>query len=347
MKFLKYIFLFLMIITVVLAVYLGTLDGEYDVRRTRSIKADPVVVFNDLNDYENWKDWGPWFEKDSTLRVQYQENTIGEGAAYSWTSEIEEGGKMRTISVSPYSRIDQEIFFETPFGEMRSEVYWILERTEGGTDLTWGIKGELPFLSRFMASSMEEQMGPMEERGLELFNESIQKKLTIFSIEHEGVVDYSGGFYLYLTTSTKIDEMDLVLQEMMQKLDKYVASNAVRLMGSPFTIYHKYDQENGTAMFSVAYPISERIITEKGSKVLTGFMERGKYFKTVLKGSYQNATEAWEEAYSEVGNLTNFRMLDTGESFEVYVNNMGNTPNPADLVTEIYLPVVVNDIMMY
>lgn len=344
MKFLKYTFLFLMIITVVLAIYLGTLDGKYDVRRTRSIKADPVVVFNDLNDYKNWKDWGPWFEKDSTLRVQYEDNTIGEGAAYSWTSEIEGGGKMRTISVDPPNSIKQEIFFETPFGEMKSEVYWTLEQTEGGTDLTWGIKGELPFLSRFMASGMEEQMGPMEERGLELFNENIQKKLTIFSIEHEGIVDYSGGFYLYLTASTKIDEMDPLFQEMMLELDNYVASNAIRLMGSPFTIYHKYDAENGTAMFSVAYPISERIITEKGSKVLTGFMERGKYFKTVLKGSYQNSAEAWEKAYSEAGNLTDFRMLDTGEPFEVYVNNLGNTKNPAELVTEIYLP-VTNDVM--
>ena len=68
-------------------------------------------------------------------------------------------------------------------------------------------------------------------------------------------------------------------------------------------------------------------------------MERGKYFKTVLKGSYQNSAEAWEKAYSEVGNLTDFKVLDTGEPFEVYVNNMGNTPNPADLVTEIYIPV--------
>jgi len=339
MKFLKYIFLLLMIITVVLAIYLGTLDGKFEVKRTRSIKADPVVVFNDLNDYKNWKDWGPWFEKDSTLDVQYEENTIGKGASYSWTSEIEGGGRMRTISVNPPDRIDQEIYFETPFGEMRSDVYWTIERTEGGTDLTWGIKGELPFLSRFMASEMEEQMGPMEERGLELFNERIQKKLAYFSIEHQGVVDYSGGFYLYLTTSTKIDEMDLVFQEMMQRLDKYVASNAIRLMGSPFTIYHKFDPENGTAMFSVAYPISERIITEKGSQVLTGFMERGKYFKTVLTGSYQNSAEAWEKAYSEAGNLSGFKLLDAAEPFEVYVNNMGNTPNPADLVTEIYLPV--------
>lgn len=340
MKLAKYIILFLLIITVVLAIYLGTLDGTYDVTRTRSVKADPEVIYNDLNDYKNWKDWGPWFEQDSTLQVHYEANTIGEGAAYRWTSEIEGGGKMQTKKVTPYKKLEQEIFFDTPFGEMQSDVYWIIEKTDTGADLTWGIKGELPFLSRFMAKGMEEQMGPMEERGLELFDENIQKKLKVFHINHGGVVDYSGGFYLYLTASSKIDEMNPKLQDMMLKLEKYAKSNGVRLTGSPFTLYHRYDVENGTSMFSVGYPIAERVITQKGSEVLTGFKERGKYFKTTLTGSYQNLTKAWETAYGELENLAEYKVKEPGEPFEVYVNNPRTTPNPAELLTEIYLPVV-------
>lgn len=340
MKIAKYIILFLLMTTVVLAIYLGTLDGTYDVTRTRSVKADPEVIYNDLNDYKNWKDWGPWFEQDSTLQVHYEANTIGEGAGYSWTSEVEGGGKMQTKKVTPYKKLEQEIFFDTPFGEMQSDVYWIIEKTDTGADLTWGIKGELPFLSRFMAKGMEEQMGPMEERGLELFDENIQKKLKVFHIKHGGVVDYSGGFYLYLTASSKIDEMNPKLQDMMLKLEKYAKSNGVRLTGSPFTLYHRYDVENGTSMFSVGYPIAERVITQKGSEVLTGFKERGKYFKTTLTGSYQNLTKAWETAYGELENLTEYRVKEPGEPFEVYVNNPRTTPNPAELLTEIYLPVV-------
>lgn len=343
MKFLKYIFLFLLIIVVLISVYLGTLDGKYDIRRTRNIMADPAVVYNDLNDYKNWQDWGPWFEQDSTLEVHYDTITIGEKAAYSWTSDKEGGGKMRTLKVDPHKRLDQEIIFDTPFGEMKSEVYWILEKTETGTDLTWGIKGELPFLSRFMVESMVEQMGSMQERGLELLDESIQKKLKIFSIEDVGVVDYSGGFYLYLTTSTKISEMDPKFQEMMQKIGKYVKANNIRVTGSPFTIYHRFDPENSTTMFSVAYPIAERIITQKGSEVLTGFMDRGKYYKTILKGSYNNSKLAWENAYGGAGNLTDFVVNEKGEPFEIYVNNPDTTTNPADLITEIYIPVVHND----
>lgn len=340
MKFLKYFILFLLVLIVLLAIYLGTLDGTYDVSRKRAVKAPPEVIFNELNDYKNWKDWGPWFEQDSTLQVNYEPNTIGEGAAYSWTSEVEGGGRMKTIKVMPHKKLEQEIFFDTPFGEMRSDVYWIIEQTDSGADLTWEIKGEFPFLSRFMAQGMEEYMGPMQERGLELFDENIQKKLQVFSIEHGGVVDYSGGFYLYLTTSSKIDETSPKFQDMMLKLEKYAKSNGIRLTGSPFSLYHRYDVENGTTMFSVGYPIAERVITEKGSEVLTAYKKRGKYFKTTLKGSYQNSAKAWVAAYDELGNLPEFKSFEAGEPFEVFVNNPRTTPNPAELITEIYLPVV-------
>ena len=341
MKILKIIFIFLLILIVLGALYLGTLDGKYDVSRSRSINADPVVVYNDLNDYKNWKDWGPWFEEDSTLMVQYENKTAGVDAGYSWTSDKDGGGRMRTLRTDPHKQLDQEIIFNTPFGEMHSDVYWILEKTETGTDLTWGIKCEMPFLSRFMASKMEAQMGPMQERGLDLFDENMQRKLRIFTVNHLGVVDYSGGFYLYLSTASKISEIELKSMQMRRKVEKYIKSNKIRVTGSPFTLYHKFDEENGTSMFSVAYPIAERIITEKGSDLLTGYMTRGKYSKSVLKGSYENTTLAWQEAYGAAEDLSDYTILHTGEPFEVFVNNPDNTPNPAELITEIYIPVQI------
>ena len=55
MKLLKYILLVLMLLAVVGAIYLGSLDGNYDVNRTRIIEAPQEVVFNEINDYKNWE----------------------------------------------------------------------------------------------------------------------------------------------------------------------------------------------------------------------------------------------------------------------------------------------------
>lgn len=338
MRFLKNIFLLLLALIIIAALYLATLDGSYDIKRSRLIQADRIVVFNELNDYKNWQEWGPWFEKDSTISVQYSDNTIGTGGAYTWTSDIEGGGRMKTLAVHEPERLDQEIVFETPFGDMMSDVYWMIQSSDDGTKLTWGIKGEMSFLTRFMASGMEEQLAPMEERGLELFDENLQRKLKKHSIDSIGVVDFSGGFYLYLSTSSKIASMDNKLQPMMLEIEKYIEDNNIRVTGSPFTIYHNFDEENGTTMFSIGYPIAERIVTV-GSDILTGFFERGTYFKTVLKGSYENSKLAWEKAIFDASSLKEYNFVEAGEPFEIYVNNPTNTPNPAELISEIYLPV--------
>jgi len=339
MKTVKYVFFFLLIVVVVGAVYLATLKGDFDVNRSRVISADPEVVFNDLNDYKNWKDWGPWYEKDSTLIAIYTGNTVGVGGSYSWTSEQDGDGSMSTLKAESPESLDQEIVFKTPFGDMKSEVYWRLEKVDEGTNVTWGMRGTISFFFRYMTEDMEKDLGDMQDRGLELLDASIQKKIKIFSLTNQGVVDYSGGFYLYTTTSTKISEMNTKFPKMLAETGEFLRSNNIRTSGSPFTLYHKYDEENGTTMFSVCYPIPERIITPKGSGILTGFIDRGSYFKSTLKGSYENSNKAWEKAMIEVEELLDYSMLEDGEPFEVYVNDILTTANPADLITEIYIPV--------
>ena len=338
MKILKYIFFLLLALIIIGSIYLATLDGSYDVKRSRVVHAHPKVVFNDLNDYKNWAAWGPWYEEDSTLVATYSDNTIGEGGSYFWTGK-DGGGTMNTLKVEKSKSLDQEIIFKTPFGDMKSDVYWTLEKVKGGTNLTWGMKGEMGFFSRWMASSMEDNIGPMEERGLELFDENIQKKTKVYSIKTNGVVDYSGGFYLYTTTSCKIDEVGAKFPVLLMKVLTFIRTNNIRTTGGSFSLYHKYDEKNGTTMFSVCYPISERVITPSGSDVLTGFMERGKFFKTTLNGSYDNSQEAWETAMKEVENIEGYKMIENGEPFESHVNSPMKIANPADLITEIYIPV--------
>lgn len=334
----KYIVLLFLVVLVAGAVYLATLDGTYEVSRSRLVQADPNVVFNDLNDYRNWEDWGPWFEEDSTLQVTYAKSTAGVGASYSWTG-ADGGGTMRTLSLKEPEKIGQEIIFHTPFGDTQAEVYWNLDEEGEQTNVTWGIRGEMPFFTRFMAKDMEVQMGPMLERGLELFGENLDKKLKIYSIDSVGVVDWSGGFYLYLTVSSRIRDISDRIPSMMGEIQNYVKENGIRVSGSPFTLYHQFDPVNGNAMFSVCYPVTERILTDGDSDILTGFKERGKYFKVVLKGSYMNSEKAWNAAMDGSSALDDFTGIEGGEPFEVYVNDPSNTPNPADLITEIFIPV--------
>ncbi len=339
MKTFKYFFIILMLLIVIGAVYLATLSGSYDVKRSKIINAEPTVVFNEINDFKNWKDWGPWYEQDSTIVPEYDTNTVGKGAGYTWTSKKEGGGSMETIDVEKPDKIDQVVYFKTPFGEMKSDILWKMEKVDEGTNVTWEMKGEIDFFYRFMTKGIEKKMGPMLERGLELLAKNIEDELKIYSIQTDTIIDYSGGFYLYNTTSSRIDEIGAHYPEMLVKINAFIQANSIRTTGAPFTLYHKYDELNGTAMYSVCYPVSERIITPSDTDILSGFMESGKYFKTILNGSYTNSKEAWNKANAAVEDLTEYQKKENGEPFELYANSPISTPSPADLITEIYIPV--------
>jgi len=246
---------------------------------------------------------------------------------------------MRTLKVEKPTRLDQEVVFNTPLGDMKSDVYWILEKVKEGTHVTWGMSGEMGFFTRWMAKSMEDQLGPMEARGLELLDAHIQKKVKVFSIENVGVVEYSGGYYLGTTMSSRIDEIGVKYPIMMLKMKAFIDENKVRSTGSPFTLYHKYDETNGTAIYSVCYPVAEKMVTPLSSNVTSGLMPAGTYFKTILKGGYENSDNAWKGAMEAAAKLTEYQSIENGEPFEIYVNSPATTPNPADLITEIYIPV--------
>ena len=80
MKVLKYLFFLILLLFIGVAVYFGTQDGDYHVSETRIINAPPEVVFQNINDYRNWENWGSWM-KDETVKINYPEITSGEGAS--------------------------------------------------------------------------------------------------------------------------------------------------------------------------------------------------------------------------------------------------------------------------
>lgn len=335
MKFFKYLFFLILIAFIGGAFYIASINGNYEVESKRILKAPASVVFDNVNDYKNWKHWGPWYEMDSTIVAKYPEKTSGKGASYSWTSS-EGVGSMKTVSVTPNKEILQKIDFgagSTP------DVFWKFNEVNNGTEVTWGMKGTSGFIEKIYwltQGGIEKNMKPMYERGLELLDKHIAQKLDEHHIESKGVIDYGGGFYLYVTSSSKIDKIGEEMSILFPKLFSYMGENNIVAAGSPFTLYHKWDEENNTTMFSCCVPVKERIITSKN--ILLGRQKPQKTFKTILTGDYRFSKEAWDIAFKNIAER-GLTMLEKEDFFEVYTNGVQQTKNPTKWITEIYIPV--------
>lgn len=343
MKILKYLFFLLLIIFIAGAIYVATKDGNYQVEETAIINAPVPVVFNEVNNFKNWEQWGPWMDDSEDMIIEYPENTIGQGASYSWKSEELGDGSIKNVKVIPDSGIDQILIFKSSYGESKSDVYWNFVEVEEGTQVTWGIKGKQSFMEKlaftFMNENFSEMIRPMYKEGLEKLNTIILDKMSSYSINVDGITTHGGGFYMYTTTATKISQIQTKMQQMFADVSLYMEKNNISRMGDPFVLYNNWDEQNNSAIYSTGFFTPSLIITPAESTVLNGMMPVQKVIKTTLKGDYINLKEAWEAAY-KYAQENGLPVNPDSPAFEVYSIGPDKSPSPANWVTEFYIPLL-------
>jgi len=335
MKSLKYIFFFILILIIGTSIYIATLDGSYNIKQSRTMEVPLTMAFKNVNDFKNWENWGPWHELDSTIVSSISEISSGVGSSYTWTGK-DGNASLRTISTFPNKEIIQQIDFDT---DSTSEVYWTFEKAEDSTKITWGMKGKNSFGEKaywLINGEKEKNIVTLHKRGLELLEQHLKKEMDKHSTEYKGVVDYGGGYYLYQTVSCRTKEASKKMEEIFPKIIEFMVANNIEASGKPFTLNHQIDLLNNTIIFSACIPIKERVITE--GTILTGFLEPQKTFKTIFNGAYKFLPEVWPNIYKKL-NERDYIPVQKGFSFEIYTISPNQTENPAEWVTEIYIPI--------
>ena len=342
MKILKYLFFLLLIFIIGASIYIATKDGEFQVEQQQVLAAPQEVVFNQVNDYTTWNDWEPWSRETDDMIINYGDKTKGEGASYSWKSENMGEGEITTIKANPYTSIDQKITFATPFGDSTSDIYWEFEKKGDSTLVTWGMKGEQSFMEKaaftFQDESLSEMMLPMFKQGLENLQAKITEEMGAYSINIDGITQHGGGYYMYMTTASKISQVSERMANMISEVDSYMNNNNIEKVGNPFVLYNQWNEDQGTAIYSAAYFTPSEVVTPAESSILNGYMPNQRTLKTTLKGDYKNLKEAWDSAYAYL-QKNGLREDENSQPFEVYVNDQEDNPNPAEWITQIYIPI--------
>ena len=347
MKLIKYLIFLVLLFIIGGAIFFGTKDAKFDVSETIVINAPAEMIYNQVKDFKNWKNWAPWLQIDPNIQISQSEKTEGVGATYSWKSKHEALGNVsvETKKVIPLKEINQEISVETSLGDSKSDVYWRFEETEkqGETKVTWGIKGDPPFLEKilmsFRAHDIGTGVGILFPEGLSNLDSLVIKEINKFVINVDGITNYDGGFYMYLTSASKMTEINSKLGQMLRQVSDFVDENKLQMTGMPFTIYNEIDEMNATAIYSTCIPIANKVITPNGSTALCGYMPPLTALKTTLKGKYDYLGKDYEEANKYL-TANNLQVNPTGKMFEVYRNDPSMIANPADWLTEIYIPIV-------
>lgn len=338
MKALKYILFIVLIFIIGLSIYIAVQPNSFEVKRSRTINAPAAVIYNNVIDFKNWEDWSSWVERDPETVITLADTTVGVGGSFTWVDSHGKGS-MKTLATNPYQSIDQEL----QFGDFDpSQVTWNFEPTEDGkTNVTWKMTSDnVPFLfkaSAIFSGGFDNMIGPDFERGLEKLDGIVVESMMQYSVKVDGISNHGGGYYIYNTTSCKIDDLRDRMSEMLPKIMDYAKKNRIAIAGAPFVFYHKWDEENNAVMFSCCIPTTSQVITTE-SDILTGQLEPFKAVRTTLKGNYENLEEAWDTTFKYIENYQ-LVATETGPMLEIYYTDPSTKPNPADWITEIYIAI--------
>lgn len=345
MKIIKYVLLLLIAIVIGAVIYIVLQPNKYDVKRTKHIKAPASVIFNNINDYKNWKSWGPWLEDDPTIIESYPELTTGVGASYSWTS-ANGPGNMETIALEPNKSISQKIQFSD---YEPSDIYWTFNESETGTTVTWGMKADaIPFVFKFgavMSGGMDAMLGSMLDKGLNNLDAVIQEQLKNNPPQTEPTFSLGGimnitqdaqQFIGYKHTST-IDHEQLtkLFMQSMPKAGMHAAAQKLDIADyTPAAVYTKWDEANNETEFYVGLVIKKDIPLDVGMEKLT--LPKGDNVMIAKYGPYGTGDL---EAHMAIDTYLNENDLEqNGAIWELYLNDPA-TVKPEEIETEIHYPV--------
>ncbi len=338
MKTLKYLFFLLAILFIAGAVYFSLKDGSYSISEEKVINAPASVIYEQVADFKNWEQWNPWIE-DPEVTSTMGEITTGIGGNYSFEEEYG-SGTMRFTSVDPNVFIKAQMNYDAGITQSQSEVTMQLEPVEKGTKIIWNIKGEDGLKNKvfnfIFGLDLEKELRPMYKKGLNKLDKVVQDKMNTFSISQPKVIQHSGGFLVYKSYKKTTTEHDMMNEKANQALKQFMFVNNITPYGN--AMYH-YDvnSTNDSLNVTVAYPIQEKIDLPLNSDINVRFMEPTNAVKISLKGDYKYLKDTRKTAYNYV--TMSGLELSAAPSFEVYLNHLGKVENPANLKTDIYIPI--------
>lgn len=327
--------IFLSIIAIIVigaVIWLSMQPANYEVVRRRVIKVKPEVVYANVAELKQWSQWNPWIMHEPDTSLEYGEPTNAASGWYSWDGKFIGSGKMTITSMVENESIEQALEFYKPM-KSKSDVYWRFNAIDDATEVTWGMRGKMPFLFRWMSKMMDQWVGKDYEIGLARLAAVSGDTEDAFEIEFPGTVEGQAEDYIASHYVGPIDDMKAAMEEGFPKVAAAAVEHGMEISAQPFTLYHEFDMKNKKVICDIAVPVNN---PKEVDGLITGSLLAQKYMRTTLKGDYEHLELAWHSAFSHA-RMYKHKIQMGKPMVERYMTDPAESSG-LDLVTSIDLP---------
>lgn len=162
---------------VVVAVLMAPTDIK--VERSVTINKPKAEVFAYVKMLKNQNNWGPWYKKDPSMKIETRGTDGTPGFVTSWNSTNKDvgEGEQEIKKIAEGERVDTELRFKRPF-ETKSDAYMITEAAgDNQTKVRWGFSGSMPRPMNLLllVMDMDKEVGKDFDDGLSSLKAIMEK----------------------------------------------------------------------------------------------------------------------------------------------------------------------------
>ena len=178
-KILIAILVLIVLLVAALAVLAFVAPTGYKVERSVTINKPKAEVFAYVRNLKNQNQWGPWYKKDPSIKIETRGTDGTPGFVTSWNSTNKEvgEGEQEIKKITEGERVDTELRFKRPF-ESKSDAYIITEAAgDTQTKVKWGFTGAMPRPMNIMLlmMDMDKEVGKDFDDGLSTLKTILEK----------------------------------------------------------------------------------------------------------------------------------------------------------------------------
>lgn len=175
MKFIKIIFLIVIVVGISFFVVGMFLPKTYSVSRSTIIKAPDSLVFKNVADFNNFLKWNPWTKMEPAAKVEISGTPLQAGHLWEWKGKETGEGQMELDKIQAPKSVDFVLTFTKPFQSV-AQTNFTFEPVAEGTKVTWRMNGESnSTVEKWMYLNMDNMLGKDFESGLKNLKELSEK----------------------------------------------------------------------------------------------------------------------------------------------------------------------------
>ena len=330
-KFLKYFIIFLVALLAIFIAIMFIAPKQLKLDVTETIDAPPNLVFNLVNDLEQWQNWSPWAELDPNAVNNYTEKTYGEGAKWSWKGNDEVGEGSQTIEESVKGE-SIKMALEFSGWEGISYANWKFEKDGNKTKVNWGFDGAetaLPFrifnllMKGALTKSYKDGLSNLKDLAETRFKEKVYNGFKI------NEVDISEKYYIHNRQKVEFKNIQQYYQQSVGALFSKLIGENIEMDGKPSGLFFNWEEKTQTTDMAAGIPIKEAV-NIKNANLAT--IPAGKALTIDYYGDYastESAHAAMDLYLDDYGLLVDYPII------EEYMTDPADEKDPKKWLTKI------------